>query len=391
MKKLFLTLFLILFIAPLCWAAGDRPDSKKGMYWVSSLAELITLDKIGATAPNYYNLIEGDTAVFVQISGTATDASIYVFDATATDSTASPDILRPTSYTDGGVWRLTKMTMKNLSIRPNSVIELGHQDDTTLSRLAAGVLGVNGNSVPEGPASGPITFTGPSTARSYALPDSAQTIAVLGSAQTFNSVKTFSSSPVMSGAATVMTGVATLAGNPAMTAARASVGNDGVLFEGTTADNFEGLLTWPITVVDKTITLPDATGTVALTSNLTAGALNWYTTGTITGKISATTASGNRSLATAEYNGGTVVCTATAILTLPTAAAGLSGCVEAGQGVTAAIGLTSAANDYIVYMGARSPTTADTLTSPSTAGDRICYRAYDDVDWYVTTTNVFTY
>lgn len=57
---------------------------------------------------------------------------------------------------------------------------------------------------------------------------------------------------------------ATLAGNPALGANTVAFGTTGMIYEGSSADNFEGLLTWPITTSDKTITLPDATGTVVL-------------------------------------------------------------------------------------------------------------------------------
>ncbi len=61
-------------------------------------------------------------------------------------------------------------------------VNIGHATDTTLTRSAAGVLLVEGNAVPEGPAAGPITFTGPTAARSYALPDAAATIVYSGGA-----------------------------------------------------------------------------------------------------------------------------------------------------------------------------------------------------------------
>jgi len=57
----------------------------------------------------------------------------------------------------------------------------------------------------------------------------------------------------------------TLAGNPALGSLVTVMGTNGILFEGTTADTIEGLLTAPtITSSDKTWTLPDATGTIVL-------------------------------------------------------------------------------------------------------------------------------
>ena len=67
----------------------------------------------------------------------------------------------------------------------------------------------------------------------------------------------------------------TLAGNPALTTGQAEFDSGdsqgGVLFEGSTADGFEGLLTPADPTADRTWTLPDASGTVALTSSSITG------------------------------------------------------------------------------------------------------------------------
>ena len=89
-------------------------------------------------------------------------------------------------------------------------------------------------------------------------------------------------------------------------------------------------------------------------------------------------------LTSAEYHGGSVLATGAGVYTLPAAAAGLSGCVEAGQGVTAIIQLLPASGDYIVLEGARG-TAATSLKSGGDAGDKICYTAYNADDWYVST------
>ena len=56
----------------------------------------------------------------------------------------------------------------------------------------------------------------------------------------------------------------TLASDPALVVNTCVPASTGFLCEGPGADGFEGLLTWPVTASDKTITFPDATGTVAV-------------------------------------------------------------------------------------------------------------------------------
>jgi hypothetical protein len=63
----------------------------------------------------------------------------------------------------------------------------------------------------------------------------------------------------------------TLASNPALGANQTFFGSTGILFEGTTADAFEGLLVGSVTASDKTWTLPDVTGTIALTTSAMTG------------------------------------------------------------------------------------------------------------------------
>jgi hypothetical protein len=71
------------------------------------------------------------------------------------------------------------------------------------------------------------------------------------------------------------------------------------------------------------------------------------------------------------------------VLTLTTAAAGMSGCLMNGQGVTAAISLVPASGDYLVLDGVRG-TVATQIDSSGAAGDKICWVAYDATDVYIT-------
>lgn len=68
-----------------------------------------------------------------------------------------------------------------------------------------------------------------------------------------------------------------------------------LVFEGTTADAYEMTLSAGDPTADRTITLPDATGTVALTSNLTS-----YITASSTDTLT------NKTLTSPAVNGGTL-------------------------------------------------------------------------------------
>ncbi len=62
----------------------------------------------------------------------------------------------------------------------------------------------------------------------------------------------------------------TLVGNPSLAAGSAVFGTTGLIFEGTTADAFEGLLTLIDPTTDNTWTLPNVSGTVITTGNLSS-------------------------------------------------------------------------------------------------------------------------
>ncbi|MBI3098564.1 MAG: hypothetical protein HYY93_10035 [Planctomycetes bacterium] len=74
---------------------------------------------------------------------------------------------------------------------------------------------------------------------------------------------------------------ATLGGNPTLNAGEAIFGTTGLIFEGSSggADASEGLLTVTNPTTDRTWTLPDNSGTIALTSDVSASAY-WSRSGT---------------------------------------------------------------------------------------------------------------
>jgi hypothetical protein len=105
--------------------AAARPNSKKGMYFVQGLAggatgDLDTLDITGASTPNQYDLIDGDSAIVATISGTTVTYYFYIFDADGTDAESSPAVIRPDDYASAGVWRLSRMS---LSMIQNAVAD----------------------------------------------------------------------------------------------------------------------------------------------------------------------------------------------------------------------------------------------------------------------------
>lgn len=72
---------------------------------------------------------------------------------------------------------------------------------------------------------------------------------------------------------------ATLGGNPAMNSGEAKFSTNGIIFEGSTADVNETLLTVTDPTADRTITLPNASGTVAVSAS---GAVSLDSAGNIT-------------------------------------------------------------------------------------------------------------
>lgn len=95
-----------------CYAAA-RPNGKKGIYLCQgrdgeATGDLDSIDITGAGSPNAYDLIDGDSAMVVEISGTSGDVYFYVFDADGTDANDDPEVIRPNDYSSGGVWRLVE-------------------------------------------------------------------------------------------------------------------------------------------------------------------------------------------------------------------------------------------------------------------------------------------
>jgi hypothetical protein len=148
--------------------AAARPNSQKGIYFAQCLTGGTAgcLDAFDITGdgdsditdgtPNRYDLIDGDAAIYVVISGTTITTYVYGYDADGTQTESSPDVIRPDDYSTQGNWILSsKDTAVNvLDSDGDGVLsdetpqftgmEVGHATDTTLSRNAAGELAVEG-------------------------------------------------------------------------------------------------------------------------------------------------------------------------------------------------------------------------------------------------------
>ncbi|MBK9483051.1 MAG: hypothetical protein IPO02_13955 [Bacteroidetes bacterium] len=144
---------------------------------------------------------------------------------------------------------------------------------------------------------------------------------------------------------------ATLAANPALATGNAVFGTNGLIFEGATANTFEGLLTVTDPTADNTWTLPNVSGTVITTGNLTS----ITATGTITSGTWNGTAIG------AQY-GGTGINTS-ASTGVPTISAGtwsVAATLGVAQGGTGAATFTSNGVLYGNGAGAIQATAAGT-------------------------------
>jgi hypothetical protein len=139
----------------------------------------------------------------------------------------------------------------------NKTLEAPVINNATFSGAQAGLeIKFGNNIVLEGTTANDfettITAGDPTADRTITLPDSTGTVALTSDITvTASSTTTFTNktltSPIITGA----------------------IFNDGsVVFEGTTANDFETILTVTDPTADRTITFPDTTGTVALTSGV---------------------------------------------------------------------------------------------------------------------------
>ncbi len=135
-------------------------------------------------------------------------------------------------------------------------------------------------------------------------------------------------------------------------------------FEGATADTSETTLAVVDPTADRTITLPDATGTVALAQIVTKSTAASYTIGTTDSR---------------ELYGGVIYVTGAATITIPAVAAGASFTVITIGAV--AVSVDPNASD-LIYLDGTALADGDKVTNTSTAGDIAVFTYLDGTGWY---------
>jgi hypothetical protein len=143
------------------------------------------------------------------------------------------------------------------------------------------------------------------------------------------------------------------------------------LFEGATADANETTLNVVDPTADRTINLPNASGTVALAEIVVKSTAANYTIGTTDPR---------------ELYGGVIYVTAAATLTIPAVAAGASFTVITIGAVAVSVDPNAA---DLIYLDGVALSDGDKITNTSTAGDIAVLTYYDATGW-VAITNSWT-
>ncbi len=105
--------------------------------------------------------------------------------------------------------------------------------------------------------------------RTITLPDLSGTVALLENSQTFSGAKTFTAAMTIDGNLAINSSSTTIgdSGSDSLTINATILVGSPLVFEGSTADGNETTLTVTDPTADRTITIPDLTGTVALLEN----------------------------------------------------------------------------------------------------------------------------
>jgi hypothetical protein len=223
-------------------------------------------------------------ADFATIAGSETLTNKTLTSPTLT----TPDLGTPTSLT------LTNATGLPLSGITGSTstalgvgsVELGHATDTTLSRVSAGVVAIEGINIVTTSSTDTLTNKTLTTPVISSITNGAATLTLPTSTGTIALTTDIPAGVVTESGTQTLT-------NKTLTSPVVSgltLSDSSIVIEGSTANDFETTITVTDPTADRTITFPDATGTVALAANVAALA-----GATFTGAVSGTdlTLSGN--------------------------------------------------------------------------------------------------
>ena len=234
----------------------------------------------------YYSL-SGNPIVSpsVYYTGTLNDDSInFTYQNSGVNTNTGSIILEPFATPSTGSYTIS-MPYQTGTIALINAVQTYTSEPIFSSGAIFGTAADGANSI-EITSTGNIIFEGPSadgneitlgaanatSDKTITLPDLSGTIALNDAVQTFSAIKTFSAEPVFTAGA-VFGSAADAANSIEIT----SSGN--IIFEGSSADGNETILTAANPTADRTITLPDASGTVALTST-------YLQTATLLGSVS---------------------------------------------------------------------------------------------------------
>ena len=159
-----------------------------------------------------------------------------------------------------------------------------------------------------------LTVTDPTADRTLTLPNETGTILTSASTitPTVNSLTIGSTSITLGSTASTIAGLTSLTATTLYAGAdgvanAVSIGTSGIVFEGSTADAHETTLTATDATADRTITFPNATGTVALLSSLSVAAGSGLTYNSATGAF------GTSSIPNAQLANNTVTIGSTSV------------------------------------------------------------------------------
>ena len=190
-----------------------------------------------------------------------------------TPALGTPSAVTLTNATGLPVSGITASTSSAIGV---GSVELGHATDTTIARVSAGVVSIEGVNV--------VTTSSTDTLTNKTLTSPViSTISNTGTLTLPTSTGTLALTTDIPAGGVTETGTQTLT-NKTLTSPIVSgliVSDASIILEGATANNFETTLTVTDPTADRTITFPDATGTVALTSDITVTASS---TDTLTNK-----------------------------------------------------------------------------------------------------------